>query len=78
MKITQYISHENVETLKDDRINSILIDDENNLWVSTNNNGLIKILVKIIGIVVVLHSLDQVLHLILMTVGNQFCHTSIE
>lgn len=46
MKITQYISHENVETLKDDRINSILIDDENNLWVSTNNNGLIKILVK--------------------------------
>ncbi len=28
MKITQYISHENVETLKDDRINSILIDDE--------------------------------------------------
>lgn len=46
MKINQYISHENKETLKDDRINSILIDNENNLWVSTNNNGLIKIIFK--------------------------------
>ncbi len=46
MKITQYFSTESKETLKDDRINSIFIDNENKLWVSTNNNGLIKIIVK--------------------------------
>ena len=32
--------------IKDDKINSILIDKENNIWVSTSNNGLIKVIIK--------------------------------
>lgn len=46
MKITQYISNESKESVKDDRIDSIFIDNQNNIWVSTTNNGLIKIIVK--------------------------------
>lgn len=40
---TKYISKDSIEN---DGINSILIDDENSIWVSTKNNGLKKIIIN--------------------------------
>lgn len=46
METTEYSTSQNKNDLSDDKINSILIDSNNNIWISTNNHGLIKIIIK--------------------------------